>query len=274
MKINNRPFGCEFEVSTSFQTLKKIIAPIIKKIYGKYQLYAREETFDSDTRTNKWHLKLEPSSVSEFCTPISTFKDIKRICQVIEELDKNDIKITNDDSLHVHVSIPDVDPKHIIATWLQYDYEIKRCFPKHRWDKDKEAYNDEILKYKGKKKRVADFLKDAISSSESHQSILSFSNYEERKTVEFRISEGTLDPEHVYCWIKFCLYLVNYAKTIEDPILLVCEELNQKTLYEMMDDLDIDDERVLDWLIKRRGKKRKERVRQSLKKHWIPLNRL
>jgi hypothetical protein len=248
MNILNRPFGCEIEISTDFDEVRPILRDAVKKVYKKPLLYAKNSSFDSCIKTNKWHLKDDTTTMSEICTPISTFKDMNNICKVAKSLIQNDVKITNSDSFHVHVSASDVDPKNILACWLQYESVIKECFPKRRRKGD---YCTELIDYRGKsKKNIAQFLIQAIEDSECHFSIMSFTHYAKRKTVEFRISEGTLNPEHIRNWVKFCLYFVNYSKRV-DPLMLVCDSVNNKTLNEMILEMGIKDQKLIQWLRKR-----------------------
>jgi len=253
MNILDRPFGCEIEISTDFDDAKPILKKILDQIYKKPMLYAKRDVFDSCIKTNKWHLKIDNSTMSEICTPISTFKDISKICKVAKKMKQNKIKITHDDSFHIHVHSPDVNPRNVLICWLQYESVIKDCFPERRRTGD---YSMELIPYTGKrKKNISEFLIKAIDESENHHSIISFSHYEQRKTIEFRISEGTLNPEHIRNWVKFCIYFIQHSKKI-DPLLIVCDNVNDKTLYEMIDEFNIKDKQVIKWLTKRHSNKK------------------
>lgn len=248
--LNNRHFGCEIEMSTPFEDCKKIITPIIKKIYGPRSIKSEEAHCDTIGNYKYWHLKEEPSSESELCTPISTWKNIGNIQNVIKQIQKTKIKITRNDSVHVHVQANDVDPRNILSAWLFYESTIKKCFPKHR------RINENcpgLIKEKGKHKNIAYFLINAILESESHKSIISFHNYEERKTVEFRISEGSLDQNHIRNWILFCLTFINTSKKI-DPILTICQEVNSTDIDDLIIALDIKDKKLSEWLETRYNK--------------------
>jgi len=253
--INDRRFGCEIEVSTPFDKAKELFVPIIKSIYGPRSIRAQEKHCDTTGNRKYWHLKDEPTTESELCTPISTWKDIKNIQKVMSKIQKVGIKITRDDSIHVHVQANDVDPRNILVAWLFYESTIKKCFPAHR-RKNENCFS--LIKEKGKDKNIAYFLMNAILESEDHKSIISFNHYEERKTVEFRISEGSDDPNHIRNWILFCLTFVNESKKI-DPILTICHEVNTTNICDLIYSLGIKDKKLSDWLEMRYSKFKRSR---------------
>ena len=156
MNILNRPFGCEIEVSTDFDETKPILKQAIQKVYKSHLLYARNASFDSCIKTDKWHLKDDSTTMSEICTPISTFKDINKICKVVKSLSRKNVEITNNDSFHVHVSASDINPKNILACWLKYESVIKSLFPKRRRKGD---YCTELVNYRGKSKKILQHFK-------------------------------------------------------------------------------------------------------------------
>jgi len=252
--VSDRHFGYEFEASTPLKEMKKIIKPIIETVYGKNCLKCSTGNPSTEKNYKYWHLKDEPSSEAELCTPISTIKDLKKISQVAKEMSKNGVKITKDDSLHIHVQANDVDPRTVLAAWIQYESVIKDCFPARRWKKSCNPYNVEFIKYKGNNKKVADFLKDAIQESECRSHLLCFDHFKERKTIEFRISEGTLDPDHVQYWAKFCICFVSRCKKL-DPIEMLCSDVNYECVYSLADVFNMKEKKLREWLFERHDSK-------------------
>lgn len=248
--ILDRTFGCEFEFSTPLSEMKDIVKQVIKRTYGEKWLKISKSNDDTSNNFNHWHLKKEPSSETELCTPISTAKDLPKIKRVISLLSKEGIKVTSDDSLHVHIWAGDASQKAVLAAWIRYESVIKSCFPKNRHQKSL-AYNKPILEYKGFTKNVASFLMKAIEANELTHHLVNIEHFRGRKTVEFRISEGTLDPLHVYCWVKTCLYFVNHIKR-EDPFDVLCSPVNTKTLNDFIKEFGIKDKKVVQWLKERK----------------------
>jgi hypothetical protein len=244
--IRDRNFGYEFETSTPLDDLKKIAKPIIESVYGKRRFRCSSQA-DPTENNNFWHLKIEPSSETELCTPISTTGDLTKIAKVASLLKKEGVKITDSDSLHVHVSAEDVDPRVVLATWIQYESAIKNCFPQRRWKESKNAFNVEFIKYKGEKRKVADFLQDALYDSEFGNCLLNFEHYKKRKTIEFRISEGTLEEDHVKNWAKFCIYFVNKCKSF-DAFSMLCNNVNKECAFSLSNDFSIKDNNLINWI--------------------------
>lgn len=242
--IRDRKFGCELELSTPFHEVKKIFVPIIKNVYKERCVKCSESADSTYSNYNYWHLKTEPTSESEICTPISTHKDLPKIKKVIKNLSKQNVLITKEDSLHVHVEASDVPLANILALWIEHESAIKKCFPKRRW---KGTYSPEIVEFKGTNKNVASFLEKAIEDSKKHYCCLSFNHYDNRKTVEFRISEGTVNPNHIRNWTKFCLIFINYAKKL-DPIKCLCNYVNTSCIDELIVEFRIRDQELINWL--------------------------
>lgn len=243
-KVMDREFGCEIEMSTPFDEVKSILENIINNKHKHEKLMSRKAYYDSTCNYGKWHLKTDTTTETELCTPISTFSDMKDIMKVVRKTKSSGVKITKNDSLHVHVQANDVDPRNVLAAWLLHERTIKDCFPSHRRKND---YSSQLIKCRRRDKNIANFLMEAIIESEDHYCIISFHHYECRKTIEFRISEGTLDPEHIRNWVKFCLVFVETAKKI-DPIITICKEINSSSIEELIDWLNSEDKRLHEWL--------------------------
>jgi len=260
----NRNFGCEFEYSTEYNDFKPIVSSIIDRIYGRNKVKARPEWRKSSHNYVKWDIKTDSSTLIEMCTPISNFHDIKKICGVIESLGKNKkIKITNNDSFHIHVDANDIEKEKILILWLKYEKMIFYLFPPHR--RNNNQYCMPSSNRRGKK-IVANIFKEAMESTLEHHSAISFYFYQKnsknikrkcRKTVEFRLGEGTTNPEFVRNWILFLLYFMERCKKVKNPLNDICEQTikpSHGTLQDMIADLKIKDVRLIEWINKRFNK--------------------
>jgi len=247
----SRKFGCEFEFSTRYDQIKPIISKIIHKYFGNNSLYCKEEAYQSINNI-KWNLKTDATTESELCTPISTLKQMDKICDVIKEIDRNDIKITDKDSLHVHLDIAGIDKEKVLALWLKYEPVIFSLFPLRRRNC---FYCERSIKSKGSKKNTASFFKDALNSTEDHHSAISFSivdyiKNKKRKTVEIRVAEGTKNYKMVRNWVLFCIYFIESSKKI-DAMKIMCDYPYKSTLYDMLNEINIKDKELLEWIEKR-----------------------
>jgi len=241
-------FGCEFEFSSSWDEVKEHASKAIAKYYGPNSLKAAKDWFRSRNNYKKWHLKLDSSTGCELCTPISTQKDIKRIINVIRYL-QDRVKITKNDSLHVHVHAGDIKPELIVSSWLAIEKTIVRCFPKHRRQKYKHSsyYCAQLIENSSNKNIVAKVFQQALEFSDDHHSVLSTHHYKSNKTVEFRIAEGTTDPDMIRNWVKFCLDFIRFSADI-DPFKILCSMSEKMCVDWMADFLKIKDQDLRRWL--------------------------
>lgn len=81
-------FGCEFEFSTEWNKMAKLIPEAVHK-YSKDKIYIpkgnQRKLYDS-YNNKKWHLKVDGSTETEVNTPVSTLRDLPKICRVISSL--------------------------------------------------------------------------------------------------------------------------------------------------------------------------------------------
>jgi hypothetical protein len=249
-----RKFGCEFEFSTDFIDFAEIVTPIVKRVCGKNRLKVLNECYRSINNLVKWHVKADASTQVEFCTPVSSLIKLEDIEQIVRALQAKRIKISENDSFHVHVGSSDLNKKSLLALWLRYERIIYALFPKHRRNNNTfctRAIQDEPLS----NELVAHYFKNAMTSTEDHHSGISFTYHKQngssRNTVEFRLAEGTLNMRLIRNWIAFLLYLVEKSKNkqaLEDRL---CEEVlpvRLSALETMIQELDIEDEKLIKWL--------------------------
>lgn len=104
--LYSRNFGCKFEFSTDFSEMEVISSEVITEIYGENKLKAIQKWYKSNNNYDRWHLKLDSSTMSELCTPISTLSDLKSIMEVLKKIGNfKKVKVTQKDSFHVHMDV-------------------------------------------------------------------------------------------------------------------------------------------------------------------------
>ena len=252
MSIFNRNFGCEFEFSSNFEDVESAIKPIIHQIYGKNKLKSKKAYYMS-VKNSIWHLKTDSSTACELVSPISSIKDIHKITKVIHELKRQKLSITTNDSFHVHIHAPDIDPQKIVMAWLEIEDFIIKKFAKHRW---KNYYCEKLNMRSGKKyHNIASVFFDAISRAQEHHAAMSLYHYKKRKTVEFRISHGTFDTNLIESWILFCMHFLHYAKKMN-----IVEQMAKKTndlneVFDFSSKMHIKNRKIIDFLSREDGKK-------------------
>ena len=217
-----RRFGVEVETSSSFGTMKKLIQDYLPPRTGRV-LY-RESNCESCSK-GKWYLKVDGSTESEMTTPAITLSspDYKVFRYILDHMRKNRVLITQNDGLHVHVDASDVDDGRLMVAWLLLERGVIGLFPKYRTMTSRSGWDGRlyskryILRNGGEcSRRVVDYYEKAIAAARDDKYMaMSMRNYDKRGTIEFRLSEGTLDFNHVDCWVRTCLCLVDYASKFD-----------------------------------------------------------
>lgn len=234
MNRSNRRFGIELEFECPWEHLKKHAQKTIRKHYGLRKSYSRNDSFESIIHTDKWHIKTDGlSSIAEMTTPISTQSDLSNIYKVIRDLQEQELNPTENCGFHVHMSIPDINPYHFMSAWMIYEKSIFSCFP---LDRRKSSYCQKINEQpQVSRSFISRLLEDKVANS-GHTDAISFSNYEDRKTVEIRMAEGTDDPEFIVNWVEFLLYWIDHIKK-QNPSILPCRKCNSVAFEELMEEL-------------------------------------
>jgi len=224
-----RSFGCEFEFSTSWDKAVEVISQVLPK----RNLRIQQDYVNTERNKTWWHLKVDGTTSVELATPISTARDIPKICKVISQISKY-MKVTEDDGFHVHVDVKDLDIRLLMLYWVRCEKSIFSLVNRARKDNGScEPLFDQFKK---------DF-STLMSEAEDHHSVLSTCYHDSRKTVEFRVAEGTRDPSFVCAWINFCLDFVDFCKDL-DGIELLTEKPFQVKTMKMFGDIELDQEHI------------------------------
>jgi hypothetical protein len=230
MKVQSRKIGVEFEFDSSWSNLKKSASKHIKSIYGKNQYYSHPDSFKSDFKTDKWHIKEDTSGLSELTTPISKKKDIKNIVKVIKRIHKDGITVSKDCGIHVHVDIHDFDLYHFVACWIGHERTILGCFSKDR--RECGSCNRLIVSSNTNRKRIVDVVEDITDAIRNSRESIGWDK--DTKTIEIRICEATDDIFWIETWLHWVLHFIDYFHTY-NPTLIGKEHCNFGNLPLMLD---------------------------------------
>jgi len=236
VRRGSRRFGIEFEFECSWERLRWYASRAVNKIYGKGRYYAKKDRFTSDFELDKWHIKEENNGVAELTTPVSRLRDIRSICEVIKSF-HGKFQPQDDCGLHVHIDVSDLDQYHIMGAWLLCERGIIRCFPQSR---RRSGFCEKIISDPHVSRNLIAKILEAETDSASHGDAVDFTEYSERKTIEFRLSEGSMDVEWIRSWITFLLYWIDFVKK-KNPSLIPCEKCNSIAFDSLLDELNLDD---------------------------------
>jgi hypothetical protein len=236
MSKYSREFGCEFEFSSSFHKVAKIARKAIGKVYGGNSLRVKDDWYSS-VNNKRWHMKTDASTDCELATPVSSYPDLNKIFKVISFLKKSgEVKVSKRDAFHVHINAKDISPDKLIVAWIQMEKIFSMCFPSHR--RNNTHYCAHLLHRYRKNDTLAKYFKYAFEESTQHHVIFSLHHYEARKTVEFRICEGTLDTELIQHLIRFYMSFLDYAKKF-DATMTACEEKSISKINDLFNVIEV-----------------------------------
>jgi hypothetical protein len=240
IKKENRKFGLELEFSSKIEAVRKIVEPVLQVP----NFYVEDSHSKSNGRI--WHLKTDSSTESELATPIMTLDSphYDKFIHLIKTIKSSKLRITRNDSVHVHIHIPDIRLENLVIAWIFHERQFMNIFPPHRRNGTYTA----PYAYKPRRKNyfnLAHYFQQTENTRTDHHQNLSFFWYEDRKTVEFRMMEGTLDERDIQMWLSVIMQFLEYAKTIDTVKYLVDSPMDGDK------NLDFLDMRALDWTVER-----------------------
>lgn len=219
MRINDRLFGVELEVSAPYAITEKSFRKFTKIITDRGDKFRICKTYyKSDGET--WDLKKDATTGAEICTPAIDFNNSRRIAimlMLLDDLRKN-CYVTNNDGLHVHVNIEDINSRDrldLIWSWIRFEKLFIRLFPRTR---RKTKYAEQISPHITSSLYLnlhdeIDFAKvcgKLALKATNHYSIVSLTDI---PSLEFRVMEGTLSDVDIMNWIELCLRFVDKSKS-------------------------------------------------------------
>jgi hypothetical protein len=241
---SKRPFGIELEVG-----------PEIEKETIKYGIQTKSpkdivvSRWNQTINNNYWHVKEDST-----CGPkghlqrdygweiasykASGLKDILHISSVADHLATMGVRVNNNCGFHIHGEVAEFTPSQvgvIMARWIKVEPVMMCLVPRRRvknihcaaWAED-DRYDPDHT-YNGRE--LYNLLAPTFFGPHDNQQkrkTLNFVNYaacvhpnpdyrNNRKTVELRLPEGTLDGTDISSWIKLYLMFIESCKSGSMP---------------------------------------------------------
>lgn len=235
---SRRRFGVELEASNTVN--REFIINVIQR-NSHHRI--KNDGYTQSLGNDYWHLKYDSSCAASFVLgsenkgwEIASFvgsgiRDAQHIGDVAEHLKNAGLEVNNNCGLHVHVEVADFTPKQmgvLLAHWLKVERFMTSVVPLRR----KRGIYCEPLYYSFRaidrsKRWTATCLWNRLrpknlSSQDNFcrwQSVnlvnyangLVDSRYK-RKTIEFRLPEGSLSKSDVINWVRLFVNFVDFVK--------------------------------------------------------------
>ncbi|RDJ35236.1 MAG: hypothetical protein DWQ19_10505 [Crenarchaeota archaeon] len=246
--LPQRKFGLEFEIGNDMKIANiGELAKHIKDLSKKHVEYTPSWA-QTVNNHNYWHIKFDRTcgpqgqvngTYMDHGWEIASFiasgqEDLDLIGMVVESL-KNDCFINQNCGFHIHCDVSDFTPSQmgvLLARWLKIEPLLCQMVPPFRVNNKfcRLLGNKRFLKSKKyKSEELWDKLKPTkYGPHENSQKKVTLNtvNYAaavqmvdtSRKTVEFRLPEGTLDKHTVVGWVQFFIRFVETARTAKMPL--------------------------------------------------------
>lgn len=251
---SQRPFGVELEVGNEadYQDILKVIERKSKHgaVYTEWQ---------QTNRNSWWNVKTDSTCGAigrgmDFGWEVVSYKaagfrDMLDIADVAESLRLAGICVNDNCGLHVHVEVKDFTPEQVgtlVACWLKVEPFMLQAVPRRR------LQNDFCMPQRGM--RRLDFSKPFTAAelweayrprsldiwdNPDRRVTLNLVNYAtglkrkswSRRTVEFRLPEGSLMRTHVKNWIRLFVNFVECCKYRTMPPSLLAEDTQGALRY-------------------------------------------
>lgn len=240
---SKRPFGIELETGCDIN--KQQVKSVIENCdMNGHEIHVTE--WEQSINNNWWHVKQDSTcgpnahlKPRDYGWEIASYKasgyeDIKNICQVADSLRNHGLTVNRNCGFHIHGEAKDFTAEHasvLLAHWMKSEWMISllcdasRSKNKHckLWTKFKklslttkytptsfwrECCPTEFGAHNNKQKKVTlNFVNFA------HAVYMEKRGSEfNRKTIELRMPEGTLDGETIGMWIRLYLHMMDNAK--------------------------------------------------------------
>ena len=231
-----RSFGLEIEVTNNNCKQERLTELI--KIYS-HKKVSVNDGWQQTINNDYWHVKTDSSCGWEIASFVgNSFQDLRHISRVVEQLAINNVAINNSCGFHIHANVSDLTTKQVglvHAKWLKIEDFLLQAVPSHRINNTycmplKKCF---MIKYKkGFPYNMENFWDEIkptklhVHSNEQKRVTLNAVNYatsvahaeangvpdkSQRPTLEFRLPEGTLDPDDIKYWTVFFINFIDYT---------------------------------------------------------------
>jgi len=177
---------------------------------------AEIQDYGHQYNNTEWVVKTDSSCGWEVASRVmSSVADLKKAVKVVQAMHRAGAKVDCRCGLHVHVEVTDFN-RDALATLVQWWVKFERftcdvldpsrksntyCLPIGEYFRAERSYDTDQTMYQIEGRRQA----------------LNVGHYEARKTIEFRIAQGTNDFVNIKNWVRFLLTFVEFTKTARRP---------------------------------------------------------
>jgi len=219
-----RKFGIEFEFVSDDRNHREFLKNIISNSlrdqgmnHHRAQVRDWEHTIDNDCI---WVCKTDSSCGYEVCTPpLRGPNELKVLGKVIDALKENGARFDERCGLHVHLSLSDFTEEQMyvmLMYWVKIEHNVMNAHPEHRRRNTRYCPTaiSRIQDWEAQE-RYSGY--DLYRILRRHRGAINPSYWEQRKTIEWRMGEMSLDSESIKNRIRFLIWFVDVCKCLQEP---------------------------------------------------------
>lgn len=234
--VSKRKFGLELEFGNKIS--KNTICEAVQKVDQSRETVVSGH-YTRDTDNDFYHVKLDHScgdDEGDYGVELASFKasgikDIKTLSRVTKSIKLAGANVNERCAAHVHAEITDFSNAQLAvmtAIWIKLEPFICHMIPSHR-------ANSKYCRFFRHENWVAETIinkepltpafvwskvKPTKNNDINRRKSMNLCNYvfTERKTVEFRFPESTVNDSDVKNWLRFLLSFVEISKNAAMPL--------------------------------------------------------
>jgi hypothetical protein len=265
---NHRRFGVELEVGSEVK--KKAVQAVISEFSNFDVIVSR---YSLSTNNSYWHIKDDatcgikgrngPKGVEIASFVGSTSSDLEHIANIAEKLSLAGCKTNDNCGLHIHAEVNDLTVEQlsvVVACWIKFERVLSYILPIRRYVSDycKFFFHPDLKKTMKNSLLYRDFnyAPDIFWSTIVPQNLSFYENDDRRfnlnlvnlaraikmdsknrRTLELRWPEGTLNSRDIRCWVRIFLNFIQTCKDKKMP-----ENLHSFNLEESLNHLGLNHE--------------------------------
>lgn len=208
-----RTFGIELEFNR--RTDREFLAECIKAAGQRAQITG----YQHDASKTTWTCKTDSSCGYEIASrimgsntsPSKTLEDLDVLFEVVDQLHNRKAPVDDSCGTHVHIYVGDLGDHGIqsfLLLWSKLEKTVMDMMPKSR---KSNGYCPLAWKYLRPDKEFS--YSELTQRAFNQRGAVNLSYLRQRGTVEFRLAEGTNDPNMARNWVCFLLHLIETVKS-------------------------------------------------------------
>lgn len=205
-ELSNRSFGLEFEMVNrhSWEYYSRRVQRALQAFPNAARFKPTGEYGHSDGR--QWEFKSDSSCGWELVTPALRWKDWPQVTAVLQRLNESGAQVNDRCGFHVHHDLRDFKHRHLrrlMLLWMLFEDMMFTTVAPTRQDNEfcrrlmTEELNPAVFEWRSRDKHN---LRDT-SMNYGHYYALNVDRWWNLGLVEFRLHQGTLNPDEAKRWV-------------------------------------------------------------------------